>query len=311
MLLRAATRGWHVVAPVRNPDKLEKILGEEPIDRGAVTILPANPERWPDPLPIDGAIHAAGALFDRDLDTFLATNVGWTLSVLSRIPHQCPTVVLSSQSAGGPTPRGLHARNEACADEPVSAYGESKLRMERAIRREYPFRPIALLRPPMILGAGDLAALQLFRMAKNFLRTKPGLRAKTFSFLAVEDLLDAIEVALGQAASFSGQALYVASRRTVTDRQLLSAVAASMGRQGISLPLPHGLVHMVASLVDASPSLRSKFPSLTRDRVREIWPNRWVVDPAAFESKTNWCAKISLAQTLDSARAFYAEQGLL
>ena len=40
-------------------------------------------------------------------------------------------------------------------------------------------------------------------------------------------------------------------------------------------------------------SLRAKAPSLTRDRAREIWPDRWVVDGSKFARLTGWRASTS------------------
>ena len=107
-------------------------------------------------------------------------------------------MVISSQSAGGPTPAGKRARTEADSDAPITWYGESKLDMERSIRREFPNRPITILRPPMILGPRDSATLPLFRMATGRIRIKPGLRSKSYSFVAVDDLVAAIFLALEQ-----------------------------------------------------------------------------------------------------------------
>jgi len=133
MVVRAAQRGWTVLAPVRDAAKLGRLLHEDGVTEGTVEPLPADPASWPDPLPVDAAVHAAGALFERHLGDFLETNLRWTMAALARLPARCPAIVLSSQSAGGPTPPQAPARNERMADEPVSAYGESKLRMERAI----------------------------------------------------------------------------------------------------------------------------------------------------------------------------------
>ena len=97
--------------------------------------------------------------------------------------------------------------------------------MERAIRDEFPNRPISILRPPMILGPRDTATLPLFRMARGALRIKPGLRAKSYSFIAVDDLVTAIFLAL-ESAPFP-QASYVASAQSMTDWQLIAAAAAA------------------------------------------------------------------------------------
>ncbi len=310
LLLRSVARGQKVYAPVRDESKLLAQLKTEGVETTQVKILPGNPSQWPSRLPIDTAIHCAGALFERSLEPYVQTNVLWTKSVLANLPSGCPAVVLSSQSAGGPTPEGKTTRQESDADEPISDYGESKLRMERMIKRSGRSR-VVVLRPPMILGPRDSAVLQLFQMAKGFVRTKPGFQKKTYSFLAVGDLLDAIDAGIEFHDTLTDRCYYVASKQQFSDLTLLNEAAHCLRSKGINLPLPHALVSAASAVVDSSPKLRRKLPSLTRDRVREILADRWVVNPSLFETATGWTAKCSLRESLMEAHRFYQSAGLL
>lgn len=296
-LLRALARGDSLLAPVRDEAKLRAQLLEEGVEDGRVEILPANPAAWPAPVGVDLVVHCAGALFERTLQSYLRTNVSWTRTILEAIPRECPLVVLSSQSAGGPTPAFRQARSEADADDPISFYGESKLRMERMLLRQHRQR-LVILRPPMILGPRDQAIRQLFDMARKPLRAKPGIRAKAFSFIGCEDLLDAIDAAGRGVGSIPSGPYYVASRQVFSDYKLLRSAAACAHARGLSLPLPHAAIRIASMVVDSLPALRAKLPSLTRDRVRELFANRWVVDPTRFEDATEWSAKITLEATL-------------
>ena len=71
--------------------------------------------RWGDPPPaeVDHAVHCAGVLFARHRDEYFRVNVEETLAVLTRLPAPVRLIVLSSQSAGGPTPAGKIARTAA------------------------------------------------------------------------------------------------------------------------------------------------------------------------------------------------------
>ncbi|MEX1118018.1 MAG: NAD(P)-dependent oxidoreductase [Terrimicrobiaceae bacterium] len=310
LLLRAVDRGQKVYAPVRDESKLLAQLQAEGLETSQVKALPANPAQWPTRLPIDTAIHCAGALFERSLEPYLKTNVAWTKAVLANLPSGCPAIILSSQSAGGPTPEGKMSREESDADEPISDYGESKLRMERMILRSGRSRMV-VLRPPMILGPRDSAVLQLFQMARGPVRTKPGFQKKTYSFLAVGDLLNAIDASIEAHDSLSARCYYVASKQQFSDLTLLNEAARCLRSKGINLPLPQALVQAASTVVDASPSLRLKLPSLTRDRVREILADRWVVNPSLFEAATGWTAKSSLRESLSEAHRHYQSVGLL
>ena len=308
ILLRALSEGTEVLTAVRNADKLLQQLRFEKKDPQEIQLLSALPDRWPRISP-RRAVLGGGVLFERNRSDYFRTNVDWTLATLRALPPECRTVVISSQSAGGPTPDGRVARSEEDPDAPITWYGESKLAMERAIRDEFPNRPISILRPPMILGPRDTATLPLFRMARGALRIKPGLRAKSYSFIAVDDLVTAIFLALESEPC--SQASYVASAQSITDWQLIAAAAAACHARGVTVPVPHLVVRMLSGFVDTIPSLRAKAPSLTRDRAREIWPDRWVVDGSKFARLTGWRASISLSEALEAAQSYYVREGKL
>ena len=129
VLLRARGEGREIYAPVRNPDKLGQQLRFEKQDAQGLHVLSAVPAQWPKISP-EYAILGAGVLFERTRSDYFCTNVDWTLATLRALPEQCRTVVISSQSAGGPTPPGRRSRTEADSDAPITWYGESKLVME-------------------------------------------------------------------------------------------------------------------------------------------------------------------------------------
>ena len=308
VLLRALSEGKEVLTPVRNRDKLWHQLRFEKKDPQDVQLLPALPDHWPKISP-RYAILGAGVLFERNRSDYFCTNVDWTLAILRALPPECRTVVISSQSAGGPTPNGKSSRSEEDPDAPITWYGESKLAMERAILHEFPNRPISILRPPMILGPRDTATLPLFRMARGTIRIKPGLRTKCYSFVAVEDLVTAIFVALESEPL--AQPNYVASTHSMSDWQLIAAAAAACDARGVTLPVPHLFVRILSGFVDTIPTLRAQAPSLTRDRAREIWPDRWVVDGSRFARLTGWRASSNLNDALQAAQSYYVLEGKL
>jgi len=310
-LLQALAQYDEFFVPVRSAEKLRSQLVAEGLDATSpkLHILSANPKEWFDLAP-DHAILGAGVLFARNRDEYFTTNVDWTLRVLRALPEKCRVVVLSSLSAGGPTPAGKSARSGTDPDAPITWYGESKLALEKSLRSEFPDRDITILRPPMILGPRDTAALPLFRMARNPIRIKPGFQTKSYSFIAVEDLVEAIFTVLA-ANPLPAESFYVAAPQPATDWQLIAGAAAAMRAPGLTLPVPQTALRLLSALVDAVPALRVKILSLTRDRAREIWPDRWVVDGANFSRLTGWQARRGLPETLQAAHAHYVREGSL
>jgi len=306
-LLKELQSGTRIFAPVRNPQKLKNQLVLEGLSEPAVTAIDTNPSRWGDINPTH-AVLSAGVLFARSKEEYFQTNVDWTLQLLSALPRTCRVIVLSSQSAGGPTPPQVISRNESHADTPLTWYGKSKLEMESLIQKKFADRDISILRPPMILGPRDTATLPLFKMATGLIRSKPGLREKEFSFLAVEDVVSAIQAAFEISA---WGPFYIAADHSISDFDLINTAAEAAGGKGITLPVPLGLVKCMSWIVDSVPSLRQSAPSLTRDRAREIWPDRWVVDPQAFYKVSGWKSQVNLRQALFSAHESLVREGFL
>lgn len=307
-LLRALPGYGRIFAPVRSEAKLRSQLSGEGVAAENVVALGADPATWGEAAP-DHAILGAGVLFARDRQEYFETNVDWKLRVIEALPETCRIVVLSSQSAGGPTPEGCATRSEDDADAPITWYGESKLAMEQAIRERFPHRPIIILRPPMILGPRDQATLPLFKMGAGLVRLKPAWHTKSYSFIAVQDLVEAIFLALA-ADSLPDRSLYVAAPEPITDWQLIAS-AVQPGKTGLTLPVPQPAVRLLSAVVDAVPALRAQTPSLTRDRAREIWPPRWVVDGGRFDQWSGWSAKRGLVETMRETADFYRRTGQL
>ena len=305
LLLREISQGTQILAPVRDAKKLRAQLEIEGFDPASVTPLDPEPENWPSGIHPTHALLSAGVLFARNRDEYFATNVDWTLRILEALPESARVVILSSQSAGGPTPHGRAARTESDADTPLTWYGKSKLALERALQSQKN-RRICILRPPMILGARDTATLPLFKMALGLIRTKPGLRRKEFSFLSVDDVVEAVQ----SAWSFESPGPhYISAHRTITDWELIDTAARAAGGKGVTLPIPIAVVKAMSLLVDSIPSLRRSAPSLTRDRAKEIWADRWVVDSTAFRRATGWQSRQDLAEALNGAFRHYVREG--
>jgi nucleoside-diphosphate-sugar epimerase len=297
-----------VIAYVRAPEKLKAQLEAEGLDFAANRLRVIQ---WGEPVgPCDALVHSAGLLFARDRDAYFRMNADETERLMRRVPAGVRIIAVSSQSAGGATPIGKLFRSFDDADAPLTWYGESKLEMERRVLVAQP--EALILRPPMILGPRDRATLPLFRMAASPVRVKPGLQPKTYSWIAAVDLARAVLAAL--AADWSGLAgrvFYVCGREAVTDIELIRATVRLHGGQGVTVGLPHGVLWLASNIADRFAALRNAVPSLTRDRVREIFPNRWVIDGAPFEEAVGWMAAAGLEETLRATGEWYRKEGTL
>jgi len=304
-----------IILPVRDPEKLRSQIKEEGREDSMVgerlQICQISGDAWelPEQAQPDWVIHAAGRLFGRTREEYFRTNVEGSRRLVAQLPEKSRMIVLSSLAAGGPTPRGANARTMEDQDDPVSFYGESKLAMEKELRAQLGTR-LLILRPPMVLGPRDSATVQLFQMAKGLVRVKPGFAPKQYSWIAVDDLTEAILTATAKEWPFGrDSAYYLSSEGIITDGQLLARAAEVIGRNGVTIPVPQALIQLLSLLLDTVPSWRDLLPSLGPDRVREILPDRWVADTRDFSEAFNWQPRHEFTETLKKTAGWLEAQG--
>ncbi len=301
-----------ILLHARNAPKLRAQLSSEnvdPADHPRLRLLDAAP---PSSAPLDEvthAVHAVGVSFACERKSYEAANVDPALALTAALPTATRLIVLSSQSAGGPTPADQPARQITDPDAPITLYGKSKLEMERQLLAARP--DTAIWRPPMILGPRDAATVPLFQMARSLVQIKPGFVPKSYSWISVNDLANALLTALTSTAwnATVGRPIYTGSPTTITDLDLVQTATRLCNRTPYVLRLPSPAIRLVATVIDAIPPLRSAAPSLTRDRVREIYADRWVIDSSEFQTHFLQTPASSLESTLTQTRDWLKAHG--
>jgi len=313
-----------IILPVRSQEKLRAQFMGDGFDSlpPNLHVVESSTHDWalrslvvakPTGIPLQ-VIHSAGTNFARSREEYFKVNVRGTERLLADTEGAEATLILSSQAAAGPCAENALEKKEGEEDSPVTFYGESKLALEEAALRLFPNRNLLILRPPMILGARDTASLPLFKMAKGPVRFKPGRADKTYSFIGVDDLVDAMIRSLELSEKWKSlprQKYFVASPETVTDRQLIQTCATLLQREGITVPLPQSFLKVLSQVVDWVPALRQQVPSLTIDRAKDIWPARWVASPRSFEGAFQWKGRVDLTTALRQAYEWYRKTGQL
>lgn len=307
-----------IILPVRSAEKLRaQFLGDgfdavpemiQAVEGGAhswnvKSVLASRPAKTAYHL-----VHCASTMFGRSRHEYFSVNVDGTRRLMEDTADAAATVVLSSLAAAGPCVGDQLAKKECDPYAPVTLYGESKQAMEEFLFKEFSKRALLVIRPPMVLGARDSASLALFRMARMPVRFKPGGNERYYSFIAVDDLVSAIRKALERTdvwSSLPRGPFYVSSEHTITGTELIETAGKTMGKGGMTLRVPIPLLKVASNVVDAVPLFRELVPTLTKDRAKDIWPDRWVVSAAAFGQAFNWRAESSLESSLEDALQWY------
>jgi NAD(P)-dependent dehydrogenase (short-subunit alcohol dehydrogenase family) len=126
----------------------------------------------------DVVFHLAGLRRATERDAFFPVNAGSTRIAFEACEAEAPGlrrfVLAGSITASGPSREG---RPEEAPPRPVEAYGESKAEAERIAFSFAGRVPVAVARPPRIVGPGDRENLLFFQIPPGRVPARPGRAA--------------------------------------------------------------------------------------------------------------------------------------
>jgi nucleoside-diphosphate-sugar epimerase len=240
----------------------------------------------------DAVIHVAGVLTGRTAADFDKANVDGTRAMLD-----------AAKAAG--VGRFVHVSSVAAREPQLSFYGASKARSEELVAASG--LPFAIVRPPAVYGPGDRETLDLFRMAKLGVVLLPP--TGRLSLIHVDDLVRLL-LALGEASAPGGQIIEPDDGRRGgwSHKEFAQALGTAVGRRGISVSVPPGLLKLGAK---ADRLVRGDKAKLTADRAAYFSHSDWVVDPSRAAAFKLWQPRIATQDGLAATAKWYREQGWL
>ena len=277
--------GWQVKAlyrpkPGRSPiisQNLTWVAGELS-DLPSLTSLMAN---------ADAVIHCAGAVR------------GVTQADFDLINEIGARHVAEVAAAQNKPPRLLLISSLAARMPELSHYASSKMRGELAIKNS-PLR-WTIFRPPAVYGPGDRELLPLFQsMAKGLAPLPAGANGR-FSIIHVNDLAAAMVHCLGQDAGDGKTFELDDGHSGGYDWPSVIQIAQAVLRDGGKirrLPIPIGLLKLVAWTNFYAAQLLRYAPMLTPGKIREITHSDWLCDNNDITRITGWQPTCELAQGL-------------
>ncbi|MBC7540878.1 MAG: NAD(P)-dependent oxidoreductase [Bacteriovorax sp.] len=254
------------------------------------------------PTDLDACIHTAGLVHNMNTDDFFKVNTLGTKflieSLKTKFSQKLKFILVSSLAAAGPVHFG-EKKDETDIDFPVSDYGRSKKQGEEMLKVHAPKEWISsIVRPPMIIGPGDAAVLDIFKMVKDGFILLPGhdAKIKEYSFVCVFDLVETITKLVESDLSLF---LYSANESVVQFQQLIEEIKNQLKRKWIIyIPLPLFIIKMLAICLSFIYKFIPHQLRLTPDKIYELEAEAWTCDSSLSRTALKQNYLYDLKQTI-------------
>lgn len=255
----------------------------------------------------DVVFHLAGVRRGADAAEYLRVNAGSTRAVaeacLAEAPALSRLVLAGSLAASGPS---RTPRREEDPFAPVEPYGVSKAEAERILLSFADRLPVAIARPPRIMGPGDRENLLFFRIARRGLALDLGDRP--LSWIDVDDCARGL-LALADRPEARGEAFFLASAEITTAARFIAEAARALGVRPRRVPVPAPVLRTLAAAADQITRATGRRLPLSRKLAAQLLAPGWVCDPGKARARLGFEATTPLADSIGRAARWYVERG--
>jgi nucleoside-diphosphate-sugar epimerase len=259
----------------------------------------------------DLVYHLAGVRRGIDRQAFFAVNAGSTRLLLEACVAAGAArrrfVLAGSLAAVGPSREGLREEDPF---SPAEWYGESKAEAERIALSFGDRLPVAVGRPPRIMGPGDRENLFFFRIAARGVVLRILGPERPLSWIDVDDCAAGFAL-LGERPEAAGQVFFLASRERTSVVGLQRQVAQALGVAARQVPVPPGALRAVAWAADGLSKVTGRKLPLNRKLARQVLAPGWTCRTDKAERMLGFSATTTLADSIARSARFYRDQGWL
>ena len=215
---------------------------------------------------------------------------------------------MSSLSALGPgDEKGYAPLSADTIPAPDTRYGLSKIKTETWLETQ-PWLRWTILRPTGVYGPHERDYLMMIKSIDAGWDFGVGYRRQMLTFVYVEDLVEAIFLALN-----SPQALHrkyiISEDRAYSQAEFRRMVAKRLGRRiVIPVRLPLWAVYAASTVAEKIAALQGKASTLNRDKYRIMRQRNWNCDITPARRDLGFTPQWSLERGLDATIAAYLDE---
>jgi nucleoside-diphosphate-sugar epimerase len=297
---RLLKEGHQVFALVRNPKKYSLVSTKLTVIQGDLDQELLN---WVSLLPpdLDTCIHTAGIVHSYETNDFFRVNSEGLKNLINSLKikfSKLHFILVSSLAAAGPS-TGIDRRTEVDIDFPISIYGRSKKEAENILKKNAPtLWTLAIVRPPMVIGPGDLAVLDVFKMVQGRIVILPGngSKEKLYSFVCVHDLVETIYLICEKKQT---SLFYSSYPQTVKFDELIKEIKKQLKIHWMFyLPMPLFIVKILTMILYLFYKIRPHSLRLTPDKYYELAATNWTCNGNKSETLLGQSYNYDLERTI-------------
>lgn len=214
-------------------------------------------------------------------------------------------VNISSQAAVGPSPTIIPI-DETHTPNPLTYYGKSKLAGEEYVLASKDKLKVLNLRPPAVYGPRETDILEFFRTVKFGIIPQLGGVNKYLSLIHVKDLVRGIIMALNSKKT-PGKTYFITSTKPYSWRDVAEKTLKVLGKKGISMPVPVGLMKAVSFVSEGIASLTRKPALVNNQKIIEMEQDFWTCSPDKARTDFGFESEIDLENGIADTIAWYKE----
>ncbi len=264
--------------------------------------------------PYDYVVHNAGVTKTCKKEVFDRVNFDYTKNLIEALKEtgKIPSkyIQISSLAAYGPgDPETLKPVKDSDEPQPISLYGESKLKTEKYIKSLENF-PYLIFRPTGVYGPREQDFYVMFKSIKKGLETYIGTKKQHISLIYVKDLsrvlIDALE------SPVVNKSYFASDLNTYTAEEFNHHIKKALNVKTLSLVFPPVLVKTLALINEKiSCGLFNKIPTLNTEKFKEISQKNWLCDSSGLVKDFNFTPRYTLEEGIAETLKWYKQHKLL
>ena len=269
---------------------------------------------------VDLVFHVAAETHAVRSSELVERNLAGTRNVLEQMAAETGTrrlILVSSLAVTGPTTPDRPVV-ETSPYNPVSYYGESKVASEQAAYRFAEQLDISIVRPPIVLGEGDLNGLEMFKPIDSMnVHFVPGFYRKVYSLIHVEDLAESMLVIAQRGQHIKqlgdGQGVYFAACDEADSfTELGRRIGRLMGRRRtFVIKVAKPVMWLVCLWNEGKSRMTGRREILDLDKFRDGFAGSWYCSNEKIKRELGVRFEVSLDDRLQQTICWYRKQGWL